>query len=151
MQAPEADTVVASRKADWIIIALCVTVLSLSFILSLPDSETVALDADGSYPLPPICRFRAATGMGCPSCGLTRSFIALAHREPAVAWRLHRLGPLLFAYVFLQLPYRTLRLVWARFYSFSEKRDLYYNLTILLALVVLLIINWIIYLAETLI
>lgn len=150
MQASEANVVVASLRADWIIIGLCVTVLSLSFILNLPDSETVALDSDGSYPLPPICLFRATTGLSCPSCGLTRSFIALAHLDLVSAWRQHRLGPLLYAYVLLQLPYRTLRLTWPRFYSLSEKRDLRYNLGILLVFVALLIINWFIYLAETL-
>jgi hypothetical protein len=140
----------ASRKADWIIIAVCVTVLSLSLILSLPDSETVALDADGSFPLPPLCLFRATTGLSCPSCGLTRSFIALAHLDLVTAWHLHRLGPLLFTYVLLQLPYRFLRLAWPTFYRLSAQRDLRYNLAVLVVLVALLIVNWFIYLAQTL-
>jgi hypothetical protein len=150
MQASAAYVEAANRRVDWIIIALCVIVLSLSFILSLSDGETVALDADGSYPLPPICLFRATTGLSCPSCGLTRSFIALAHLDPETAWHQHRLGPLLFAFVLLQLPYRILRLTWPRFYGLSEKRDLSYNLGALLVFVALLIINWFIYLAETL-
>jgi hypothetical protein len=33
----------------------------------------------------------------CPFCGMTRSFVALAHGEVSSAFRFHPAGPLLFA------------------------------------------------------
>lgn len=53
-----------------------------------------ALHADG--PGLTLCLFRALTRVPCPSCGLSRAFIAMAHGEPARAAALHPLGPGLF-------------------------------------------------------
>lgn len=44
----------------------------------------------------PLCQFRTVTHLPCLACGLTRSFIALAHLDPARAAFYHPLGLLLF-------------------------------------------------------
>ena len=44
-----------------------------------------------------LCWFRAAFHVDCPFCGMTRSFVALAHGDVASALRFHPAGPLLFA------------------------------------------------------
>lgn len=46
---------------------------------------------------PVICPFRLMTGLPCPGCGLTRSWIALAHGDPGTAFARHAFGPVLFA------------------------------------------------------
>ncbi|NVB80590.1 MAG: DUF2752 domain-containing protein [Kofleriaceae bacterium] len=38
----------------------------------------------------------AAFGIDCPMCGMTRSFVALAHGDIGAAFRFHPAGPLLF-------------------------------------------------------
>jgi hypothetical protein len=43
-----------------------------------------------------LCWFRTAFGVDCPFCGLTRSFVALAHGELGAAIDWHPAGPLLF-------------------------------------------------------
>jgi hypothetical protein len=43
------------------------------------------------------CWFRAVADLDCPFCGMTRSFVALAHGDVASAFRFHLAGPLLFA------------------------------------------------------
>ncbi len=53
--------------------------------------------------LPP-CSFLAATGIPCPSCGLTTSFAALAHGDVALALRSNALGILLFLSTVLLVP-----------------------------------------------
>ncbi len=52
--------------------------------------------ADGT-PLGALCWLHAAFGIECPMCGMTRSFVALAHGDLAAAFRFHAAGPLLFA------------------------------------------------------
>ena len=42
---------------------------------------------------PVLCPFRRATGVSCPSCGLTRSWTAVAHGRFADGFRFHPLGP----------------------------------------------------------
>lgn len=44
---------------------------------------------------PPLCPFRALTGLPCPGCGLTRSLVALAHGDLAASLFFHPLGLLL--------------------------------------------------------
>jgi len=51
----------------------------------------------GGASLGGLCWFRRAFQIGCPSCGMTRSFVALAHGDLAAALRFHPAGPLLFA------------------------------------------------------
>ena len=43
------------------------------------------------------CAFRNAVGVPCPGCGLTRSFSALSHGRPGLAFRMHPLGPFIYA------------------------------------------------------
>lgn len=57
-------------------------------------------------PLPVTCSFRSATGLDCPGCGLSRSFVALARGRPGDAWRLNPAGLLFFAFLLAQFPYR---------------------------------------------
>lgn len=42
------------------------------------------------------CIFLATTGIPCPGCGLTRSFLAVAHNNIPEALTYHLFGPLLF-------------------------------------------------------
>lgn len=43
------------------------------------------------------CLFNKITGLPCLTCGLTRSFSLTAHGEFTAAFRMHLLGPILFA------------------------------------------------------
>src|SRR3954469_3961 len=46
---------------------------------------------------PVLCPFRRATGQPCPSCGLTRSWTAVAHGRLRQGFGFHPLGPTAFA------------------------------------------------------
>lgn len=39
-----------------------------------------------------ICLFRAATGVACPGCGMTRAAASLLHGDWAMMWRMHPLA-----------------------------------------------------------
>jgi hypothetical protein len=51
----------------------------------------------GGNELGVACPSHALFGVDCPFCGMTRSFVALAHGEIGRAFAFHPAGPLLFA------------------------------------------------------
>jgi len=61
-------------------------------------SGTVLLAAKYVEPskLPPICLFRAWTGLPCMTCGMTRAFHAIALGEFLEAFQYHPLGPIFY-------------------------------------------------------
>jgi len=52
--------------------------------------------------LPVLCAFRRITGIPCPGCGLTRSWVALGEGSFHQSLVFHRLGWLVMLYVFTQ-------------------------------------------------
>ena len=75
---------------------LASAVVALSFALPLPANGTIA-------GLPSVCPFFNTTGLPCPGCGLTRSFVCLGHGHLSESFQWHPLGPLLFAGALLYL------------------------------------------------
>ena len=74
--------------------------------LELSDENRVALPY-GQFVLPEVCTFRNLTGLSCPGCGLTRSFICLMDGDFPAAWQFNPAGLALFAAALFQFPYRT--------------------------------------------
>ncbi len=124
----------------------CMAIILLSVGLCLPDGETVSLDAAGQFPVGKPCLFRQLVGLNCPSCGLTRSFISCGHFLPGPAWSYNPVGPVLWTFVLLQIPYRILRLAWPDLEKRTDRHDLRANLGLLITFAGLLIVNWLVYL-----
>jgi hypothetical protein len=61
-----------------------------------------------------LCIVKKTTGIDCPGCGLTRSFIYLCHGHISDSFRLHPLGPVIFLFFFLMLLNRVAKLVVGR-------------------------------------
>jgi hypothetical protein len=61
----------------------------------IPAGDRVVLPGGDS--IGGLCWFHAVTGIACPFCGMTRSFVALAHGDIPSALGFHPAGPLLFA------------------------------------------------------
>jgi len=135
------------KRGDLAWLALCAAVILASLLLHVTRDGRVSLDAAGAHPLPVTCPSRALTELNCPSCGLARSFVSLGHADIRAAWRWNRVGPLLYAFVLLQIPYRGLRLAWPAFRRRTSRRDATMTVAILFALIGLLIVNWGLYLA----
>ncbi len=68
------------------------------FTLSVCSSPIVGAyffgHTDSSSPFQ--CLFLASTGIPCPGCGLTRSFLAMTHNNVPEAINYHLFGPVLF-------------------------------------------------------
>ncbi len=52
--------------------------------------------------LPSVCALKNTTGLDCPGCGLTRSWVALGRFDLGASLRFHALGWLIMLYVTLQ-------------------------------------------------
>ena len=100
--------------------------------------ESVYQVKPAEFVLPPLCMSRAWFGVSCPGCGLTRSFIYLAHGDWDASWQSHRLGWLLAAMVVLQVPYRIHGLRFPRKSLLSPNQRIWIGRV----LIALLIGNW---------
>ncbi len=91
------------------LLALSVAALIGSVWLQFGENGglTLAMPVVGTQvALPDACWSRRIFGIACPGCGLTRSFVALAHGGVQSAFYFNPLGPILFAVCFFQIPYR---------------------------------------------
>jgi hypothetical protein len=74
----------ADRMLDLGVAALAAAQLGAAFVLS-PGGDELGV----------TCPSRAWFGVACPCCGLSRSFVALAHGDVRAAFAAHPAGPLL--------------------------------------------------------
>ena len=119
-------------------------VLVLALLLEVRADERVSIRGLSWFSLPQICASRAALGVNCPACGLTRSLIFLARGNFDRSWRAHRLGWLLGGLVLLQVPYRWLALRQHVRPNTPSRIELWLGF----ALSMLLLANWIVDLAT---
>ena len=97
-----------SQRANAGIICLLLSgVFAASALLPLPASSTGRIAH-----LPSVCLFYHLTGLPCPGCGLTRSFVCLGHGHLRDSLHWHPLGPIIYG-VFLLLWLRC-GLYWLR-------------------------------------
>lgn len=93
----------------WWLLGISLFVMIAAVLLSSEGEQQVLLPVIG-MPLPELCYSRRMFQLDCPGCGLTRSFINLAHGDFARAWHFHPAGILLFSIIAFQIPFRSLQL-----------------------------------------
>lgn len=127
-----------------IILFVCVVILAGALILRVSGSELYLF----GYKWPIRCMLYETFGVKCALCGLTRSFCALAHGDFSAGVGFHPLGPALFAFVCIQVPYRIYRLLVKTDGAKTKLIRLFGGLNSGLAVIVVvaIFINWFIYL-----
>ncbi len=83
--------------------AVVIVLAALLFTPAPPGGDRVSILGWG---MPPSCPSLVFWNRPCPGCGLTRSFVAVAHAQFDNAVAFHRLGPVLFGAILLSIPYR---------------------------------------------
>lgn len=99
----------AETSLHTVLLVLCGFVLALSAALAVREKTRVVLPGV-DFSVPELCMSRRLMGVDCPGCGMTRSFISLAHGDVQSAWSYNPAGVLLFAMMAFQVPYRGLQL-----------------------------------------
>lgn len=113
--APDGDSVAAGAGAAppsaaaggerWLrlgLVGLCAGLLAISAALQpvAPGGEA-GLSVAGRR-LPELCTLKATTGVPCPGCGLTRSWVSALHGDAAASLGHHPLGWLVLLYALAQ-------------------------------------------------
>lgn len=107
-----------ARRVRWGILGLCWAPLVGSFFYNQ------------GYKVPFLgCPFRHLTGIPCPTCGMTRSFMAIARGNLSEAVSQHLFGPIVFAGLLIAVAHIGVELLTGRqvsvFYSrFFQQRKL---------------------------
>jgi hypothetical protein len=90
--------------------AVCAGVLVASVALPLPRLGAI-------LGLPSPCGFFMLTGLPCPGCGLTRSFVCCGHGHLLEAFVWHPLGPFLFVATILGAIFPLLKIRFSAKYA----------------------------------
>jgi len=122
-----------------IVLILCVLAVIVSLLLRHDGNETRLF----GIRWPVSCALYENFGIKCALCGLTRSFCAMGAGELSAAAYFHPLGPAIFVFVCIQIPYR-IHALWATREARKKLRLASVYLTIGLAGG--LLINWFVYL-----
>jgi len=94
------------------ILGFCLVAISGAYILDLSPEGAVIVSSDRfgfRFQLPETCMSRRIFGVSCPGCGLTRSFVAVAHGDIRMGIKANTMGPMLYLLCWLQIPYRIFR------------------------------------------
>lgn len=86
---------------------LCFSVAIVLLALLLEtDGTRVNVKSVPGFALPPLCASKALFNVECPGCGLTRSFVSLAHGRWSDAMAANRVGWFIGAALLVQIGYR---------------------------------------------
>ncbi|HEY4261047.1 MAG TPA: DUF2752 domain-containing protein [Schlesneria sp.] len=100
------------RARNWHrqVLTTSIVIIVLAMILQVRSDQRVFVSGVSAVPVPETCGMQIMFGRPCPGCGLTRSFIHLAHGDWRRSLAIHRIGWLLALLVVCQIPYRLLAL-----------------------------------------
>jgi hypothetical protein len=90
------------RYLHWLILFVCLALVITAFVL--PPDQIIAKRLGLRWHYYRI--LDNVFGLRCASCTLARSFSACAQGQLSRAFDYDRLGPLIFLYLILQIPYR---------------------------------------------
>lgn len=128
------------RERHWTVLLVSVAIVIAALCLEQGADQHVAVKGWPGFPLPELCMSQAWFGIECPGCGLTRSFIHLAHGRVSESIAMHRVGWVLGLVVVLQIPYR----IYALRQSPPAGLDSRWPIWLATALIALLIGNWVV-------
>lgn len=77
--------------------------VALAFLLQPAEAGVGDRLTVAGLPLPEVCALKQATGLPCPGCGLTRSWVSALHGDLAASAVHHPLGWLVLLYALAQV------------------------------------------------
>ncbi|GAE87293.1 hypothetical protein JCM21531_648 [Acetivibrio straminisolvens JCM 21531] len=130
-----------NNRNDLLVIIFLFFVILCSFILNVRDDYTYLQFPDFDFKIPGSCLFKNATGLNCPSCGMTRSFVSISHFDFEGALRYNMAGILVYVWCLMEIIYRTLRVL-TKNYSILLKPLRYLTNIVIAIAIVVAAVNW---------
>lgn len=123
-----------------IILLFSVIILIVSMLLYLNENELYLF----GFKWPLRCFLYHTFGIKCALCGLTRSLCSVAGGDISQGLKLHTVGPVIFLFICLQVPYR----IWALAVRPGKpnKKIMKIGLGIGVLIIAALLVNWLVYL-----
>ena len=123
-----------------IILLFCVVIVIGSMLLGLKENDLYLF----GFRWPLRCFLYETFGIKCSLCGLTRSLCSLTGGNVSQALKFHALGPAIFGFICLPIPYR----IWALTLRPGKpnKNIMKIGLGIGVLIIVALLVNWMVYL-----
>ena len=95
-------TATAAWRVHLLVLVLCLGLLGVAFLLDPVAPGGGERIAVAGVTVPEICALRRTTGLPCPGCGLTRSWVSAVHGDPGASLAHHPLGWLVLLYAVAQ-------------------------------------------------
>lgn len=96
----------ALYRSPWFLHGPTLVVCTLVVAVAAVMSTTPQVVSIFGWEIPELCSWRRWFGIECFGCGMTRSFVFMAHGDIVSAFQMNKLGPVLFSGVAIQIPYR---------------------------------------------
>jgi hypothetical protein len=122
------------------ILLLCAAILLISLLMQLKEGKLFLF----GYKWPHRCPLYEIVDIKCALCGLTRSFCSLAHGNLLAGLKLHTVGPLFFAFICFQIPYRIFAVIIQP--GKMNRKLIKINLSLTVTISILILVNWFVYL-----
>jgi len=119
-----------------------VIVVAMALLLRVRPDQAVEFVFLPGWASPETCLSRGLWNVPCPGCGLTRSFIYLAHGDLVSSLAVNRIGWLLALATAIQIPYRIAMLHWQKNKGLPEPIPPYVNTLFAWTLIIALIGQW---------
>ncbi len=122
------------------ILLLCAAILLFSLLLHVKEGELYLF----GFKWPHRCPLYDIVGIKCALCGLTRSFCSLTHGNLLAGLKFHTVGPLFFAFICFQIPYRIYAVIIQP--GKMNRKLIKINLSLTVTISILILVNWFVYL-----
>ena len=123
------------NRYHYLIAIICISIITLSFCLSIQKDDSVSMAGFDGNRYKDLCLFKHITGIPCPSCGLTRGFVAISKLEFGNALHYNIACLMIYLIVLLQIPYRLMIIMKSKYILFINRlmpiSTLYFYLTII--------------------
>lgn len=127
------------------ILLLCAAILIFSLLLETGEGKLYLF----GFKWPHRCPLYETVGIRCALCGLTRSFSSLAHGDWHQSIKFHVLGPIIFAFICFQIPYRIYGIIVHP--RVINRRLIKINLSLTVTISILILVNWFVYIGGLII
>ena len=98
-------------KHHYFVLFVSTAIMIFSFILKVSSDNKIKFPIISNVDFSGFCFFEQVTGVKCPTCGLTKSFISISHLNFKKSIEYNKLGLIIYFIFLFQVPYRAIEII----------------------------------------